>query len=131
MKITAEEFKALCELKKSITESLIGTREALEADLKSKGYDKYSILNAVDSYRKMQDKIWKMVELYGDKARCMILIGTDSVKRGSTAAGEPVTWIINHGWTARSRFCGQLQVSGKTVFTSGTPAAAIEYMMTH
>lgn len=83
-----------------------------------------------DKYRKMREKLFKIAEKHGEMALAATMISEGRTNTGVTASGKRFVWDGNNGWTIRSRYCGSLYIEGVgTVFTSGTIAKAVEYII--
>ena len=83
-----------------------------------------------DEYLKMREKLFKIGEKYGEEALALTMIKCGNICHGVTANGKRFVWIGNNGLEKRSLYCGLLDIEGiGTIFTSGTIAKAIEYVI--
>lgn len=83
-----------------------------------------------DEYLKMREKLLKIGEKYGEEALALTMIKCGNICHGVTAHGKRFVWIGNNGLEKRSLYCGLLDIEGiGTIFTSGTIAKAIEYVI--
>lgn len=83
-----------------------------------------------DEYLKMREKLLKIGEKYGEEALGLTMIKCGNICHGVTAHGKRFVWIGNNGLEKRSLYCGLLDIEGiGTIFTSGTIAKAIEYII--
>ena len=79
----------------------------------------------------MYDKLSKMVERFGEESLNVAFTREDHMgKEGTTAKGKDFYWATNNGTERRSWYCGSLWIEGMgMVFTSGTVAKAMEYLL--
>lgn len=83
-----------------------------------------------NEYLKMREKLFKIGEKYGEEALALTMIKCGNICHGLTANGKRFVWIGNNGLEKRSLYCGLLDIEGiGTIFTSGTIAKAIEYVI--
>ena len=83
-----------------------------------------------NEYSKMREKLFKIGEKYGEEALALTMIECGNICHGVTANGKRFVWIGNNGLEKRSLYCGLLDIEGiGTIFTSGTIAKAIEYVI--
>ena len=83
-----------------------------------------------NEYLKMREKLLKIGEKYGEEALALTMIKCGNICHGVTANGKRFVWIGNNGLEKRSLYCGLLDIEGiGTIFTSGTIAKAIEYII--
>lgn len=83
-----------------------------------------------DQYNKMREKLMKIAEKEGVEALAMVFIENGRSNTGVTIKGKNFEWYGNNGFCERSRYCGSLWIEGiGTVFTSGTIAKAVEYII--
>ena len=83
-----------------------------------------------NEYLKMREKLFKIGEKYGEEALALTMIKCGNICHGVTANGKRFVWIGNNGLEKRSLYCGLLDIEGiGTIFTSGTIAKAIEYVI--
>ena len=83
-----------------------------------------------NEYSKMREKLLKIGEKYGEEALALTMIKCGNICHGVTANGKRFVWIGNNGLEKRSLYCGLLDIEGiGTIFTSGTIAKAIEYVI--
>lgn len=107
---------------------MIGSREqqrtrVADWELKDK-------INSNNHYNKMREHLFKIAEKEGVEALTLTLITYGRTNEGVTAKGKKFVWEGNNGFTERSRYCGSLYIQGiGTVFTSGTIAKAVEYII--
>ena len=82
-------------------------------------------------WQKMYDKLSKMVERFGEESLNVAFTREDHMgKEGTTANGKAFYWATNNGTERRSWYCGSLWIEGMgMVFTSGTVAKAMEYLL--
>lgn len=109
-------------------DKIIGNRYEQRSRIKNMSLeDKISDNN---EYSKMREKLFKIGEKYGEKALALTMIKCGNICHGMTAHGKRFVWIGNNGLEKRSLYCGLLDIEGiGTVFTSGTIAKAIEYVI--
>ena len=109
-------------------DKIIGNRDEQRSRIKNMSLeDKISDNN---EYSKMREKLLKIGEKYGEEALALTMIKCGNICHGVTANGKRFVWIGNNGLEKRSLYCGLLDIEGKgTIFTSGTIAKAIEYVI--
>lgn len=109
-------------------DKIIGSRDEQRSRIKNMSLeDKISDNN---EYSKMREKLLKIGEKYGEEALALTMIKCGNICHGVTAHGKRFVWIGNNGLEKRSLYCGLLDIEGiGTVFTSGTIAKAIEYVI--
>ena len=109
-------------------DKIIGSRDEQRSRIKNMSLeDKISDNN---EYSKMREKLLKIGEKYGEEALALTMIKCGNICHGITANGKRFVWIGNNGLEKRSLYCGLLDIEGKgTIFTSGTIAKAIEYVI--
>lgn len=87
-------------------------------------------IKARNQYDKMKDKLFKIAEQGGEKALAVTMIREGNISLGITAQGKQFMWVGNTGYTARSWHCGTLTIEEQgTIFTSGSVAKALEYIL--
>jgi len=77
----------------------------------------------------MYIKLFKIAEKYGHEKLSFQAVDQYGRVRFVTLTGKLAIWERNNGWTTRSRYCGDLRIDGKTIFTSGTIAKVMEYVL--
>ena len=109
-------------------DKIIGSRDEQQSRIKNMSLkDKISDNN---EYSKMREKLLKIGEKYGEEALALTMIKCGNICHGVTANGRRFVWIGNNGLEKRSLYCGLLDIEGiGTIFTSGTIAKAIEYVI--
>lgn len=109
-------------------DKIIGSRDEQRSRIKNMSLeDKISDNN---EYSKMREKLLKIGEKYGEEALALTMIKCGNICHGITANGRRFVWIGNNGLEKRSLYCGLLDIEGiGTIFTSGTIAKAIEYVI--
>lgn len=109
-------------------DKIIGSRDEQRSRIKNMSLeDKISDNN---EYSKMREKLLKIGEKYGEEALALTMIKCGNICHGVTAKGKRFVWIGNNGLEKRSLYCGLLDIEGiGTIFTSGTIAKAIEYVI--
>ena len=109
-------------------DKIIGSRDEQRSRIKNMSLkDKISDNN---EYSKMREKLLKIGEKYGEEALALTMIECGNICHGVTANGRRFVWIGNNGLEKRSLYCGLLDIEGiGTIFTSGTIAKAIEYVI--
>lgn len=109
-------------------DKIIGSRDEQRSRIKNMSLeDKISDNN---EYLKMREKLLKIGEKYGEEALALTMIKCGNICHGVTANGKRFVWIGNNGLEKRSLYCGLLDIEGMgTIFTSGTIAKAIEYVI--
>ena len=109
-------------------DKIIGSRDEQQSRIKNMSLkDKISDNN---EYSKMREKLLKIGEKYGEEALALTMIECGNICHGVTANGRRFVWIGNNGLEKRSLYCGLLDIEGiGTIFTSGTIAKAIEYVI--
>lgn len=109
-------------------DKIIGSRDEQRSRIKNMSLkDKISDNN---EYSKMREKLLKIGEKYGEEALALTMIKCGNICHGVTANGRRFVWIGNNGLEKRSLYCGLLDIEGiGTIFTSGTIAKAIEYVI--
>ena len=109
-------------------DKIIGSRDEQRNRIKNMSLeDKISDNN---EYSKMREKLLKIGEKYGEEALALTMIKCGNICHGVTANGKRFVWIGNNGLEKRSLYCGLLDIEGiGTIFTSGTIAKAIEYVI--
>ena len=109
-------------------DKIIGSRNEQRSRIKNMSLeDKISDNN---EYSKMREKLLKIGEKYGEEALALTMIKCGNICHGVTANGKRFVWIGNNGLEKRSLYCGLLDIEGiGTIFTSGTIAKAIEYVI--
>ena len=109
-------------------DKIIGSRDEQRSRIKNMSLeDKISDNN---EYSKMREKLFKIGEKYGEEALALTMIKCGNICHGVTANGRHFVWIGNNGLEKRSLYCGLLDIEGiGTIFTSGTIAKAIEYVI--
>ena len=109
-------------------DKIIGNRYEQRSRIKNMSLeDKISDNN---EYSKMREKLLKIGEKYGEEALALTMIKCGNICHGVTANGRRFVWIGNNGLEKRSLYCGLLDIEGiGTIFTSGTIAKAIEYVI--
>ena len=109
-------------------DKIIGSRDEQRSRIKNMSLkDKISDNN---EYSKMREKLLKIGEKYGEEALALTMIKCGNICHGVTANGKRFVWIGNNGLEKRSLYCGLLDIEGiGTIFTSGTIAKAIEYVI--
>ena len=109
-------------------DKIIGSRDEQRSRIKNMSLeDKISDNN---EYSKMREKLLKIGEKYGEEALALTMIERGNICHGVTANGKRFVWIGNNGLEKRSLYCGLLDIEGiGTIFTSGTIAKAIEYVI--
>ena len=109
-------------------DKIIGSRDEQQSRIKNMSLkDKISDNN---EYSKMREKLLKIGEKYGEEALALTMIKCGNICHGVTANGKRFVWIGNNGLEKRSLYCGLLDIEGiGTIFTSGTIAEAIEYVI--
>ena len=109
-------------------DKIIGSRDEQRSRIKNMSLeDKISDNN---EYSKMRKKLLKIGEKYGEEALALTMIKCGNICHGITANGKRFVWIGNNGLEKRSLYCGLLDIEGiGTIFTSGTIAKAIEYVI--
>ena len=109
-------------------DKIIGNRYEQRSRIKNMSLeDKISDNN---EYSKMREKLLKIGEKYGEEALALTMIECGNIRHGVTANGKRFVWIGNNGLEKRSLYCGLLDIEGiGTIFTSGTIAKAIEYII--
>ena len=109
-------------------DKIIGSRDEQRSRIKNMSLeDKISDNN---EYSKMREKLLKIGEKYGEEALALTMIKCGNICHGITAKGRRFVWIGNNGLEKRSLYCGLLDIEGiGTIFTSGTIAKAIEYVI--
>ena len=122
--MTADEWLAI----NRRIDKIIGSREEQRSRIKNMSLeDKISDNN---EYSKMREKLLKIGEKYGEEALALTMIKCGNICHGVTANGKRFVWIGNNGLEKRSLYCGLLDIEGiGTIFTSGTIAKAIEYVI--
>lgn len=107
---------------------MIGTREYQRT--LTEGMSLEDRINSTNDYNKMRAKLFKLAEKEGMAALSTVIITTGKWIEGVTASGKKYIWDGNNGYTKRSRYCGSLWIEDiGTVFTSGTIAKAVEYLL--
>ena len=120
-------FEERVEINRRI-DKMIGSREQQRARANSFPLEERITSNS--RYQKMRDELFKIAEKEGMEALSLTMISVGRSNTGVTAAGKKFIWEGNNGFTERSRYCGSLYIEGiGTVFTSGTIAKAIEYII--
>ncbi len=121
-KATVEQRK---ELRERI-EKIIGTqKQAMDA-----GQDLTERIQNSNRWQKQYEQLAKVFLENGEKALSMHFTQKGRSCEGVTTSGKK--WILeaNHGWTARSRYCGTLYIEGVgTVFTSGKLDKVFDYIL--
>lgn len=109
-------------------DKIIGNRDEQRSRIKNMSLeDKISDNN---EYSKMREKLFKIGEKYGEEALALTMIKCGNICHGVTTNGKRFVWIGNNGLEKRSLYCGLLDIEGiGTIFTSGTIAKAIEYVI--
>ena len=109
-------------------DKIIGSRDEQRSRIKNMSLkDKISDNN---EYSKMREKLLKIGEKYGEEALALTMIKCGNICHGVTANGRRFVWIGNNGLEKRSLYCGLLDIEGiGTIFTSGTIAKEIEYVI--
>ena len=109
-------------------DKIIGSRDEQRSRIKNMSLeDKISDNN---EYSKMREKLLKIGEKYGEEALALTMIECGNICHGVTANGRRFVWIGNNGLEKRPLYCGLLDIEGiGTIFTSGTIAKAIEYVI--
>ena len=109
-------------------DKIIGSRDEQRSRIKNMSLeDKISDNN---EYSKMREKLLKIGGKYGEEALALTMIKCGNICHGVTANGRRFVWIGNNGLEKRSLYCGLLDIEGiGTIFTSGTIAKAIEYVI--
>lgn len=83
-----------------------------------------------NEYQKMREKLMKIAEKEGIENLNLVIITCGRSGNGVTKSGKKFVWEGNNGVTERSRYCGSLYVEDVgTVFTSGTIAKVVEYII--
>ena len=109
-------------------DAMIGSPEQLNESIKD--LDLTERINIRTRYSKLRDRLFKIAEKSGEKALALTLIQEGRYRSGVTVNGKKFVWTPNHGFTMRSRSCGDLWIEGVgTVFTSGTVAKVFEYIL--
>lgn len=122
--MTQEMYKAIHER----IYKLIGSPDELNARIEN--MELSDRIKARNQYSKMKDKLLKIAEQGGEKALTVTMIREGNISTGITAQGNRFTWVGNTGYTTRSWHCGTLTIDGQgTIFTSGSVAKALEYIL--
>lgn len=109
-------------------DKMIGSRE--DQRTRTQGVSLEERINSNNHYNKMREKLFKIAEKEGVVALSTVIIQSGKWIEGVTASGKKYVWDGNNGMTKRSRYCGSLYIQGVgTVFTSGTIAKAVEYII--
>lgn len=109
-------------------DKMIGSREQQRTRVQSMSLE--DRINSNNHYNKMREKLFKIAEKEGAAALSTVIIQSGKWIEGVTASGKKYIWDGNNGLTERSRYCGSLYIQGVgTVFTSGTLAKAVEYII--
>lgn len=109
-------------------DKMVGTAEQ-QAEL-TKSMSLEDRIRSNMEYRKTRERLFKIAEKHGMEALTTTLLQCGRTCEGVTASGKKVIWEGNNGWAERSRYCGSLWIEGiGTVFTSGTIAKAVEYLI--
>ena len=109
-------------------DKMIGSREQQRARVASMSLE--NRINSNRNYNNMREKLLKIAEKEGLKALSLTIISCGRTNEGVTVSGKRFIWEGNNGFTERSRYCGSLYIEGiGTVFTSGTIAKAVEYII--
>ena len=108
---------------------LIGTKEDVRRLSKSNNEQTSDTINKCYEYDKMYIKLFKIAEKYGHEKLSFQAVDQYGRVRFVTLTGKLAIWERNNGWTTRSRYCGDLRIDGKTIFTSGTIAKVMEYVL--
>jgi len=109
-------------------DKMIGSREQQRLRVASMSLE--DKINSNQRYNKMRDQLFKIAEKKGVEALSSVVIECGRTKEGVTASGKYFVWAGNNGFAERSRYCGSLYIEGMgTVFTSGTIAKAVEYII--
>ena len=107
---------------------MIGSRE--QQRVRANSFPLEERITSNSRYQKMRDELFKIAEKEGMEALSLTMISAGRSNTGVTAAGKKFIWEGNNGFAERSRYCGSLYIDGiGTVFTSGTIAKAIEYII--
>lgn len=110
-------------------DKMIGSR-----DLMRKASESYKDLaqkiKFKQQYEKMRENLMKIAEKEGVESLTTVFIEQGRTNTGVTKNGKRFEWYGNNGFCERSRYCGSLWIEGiGTVFTSGTIAKAVEYVI--
>lgn len=107
-------------------EKIIGTKkQAMDA-----GQDLTERIQNANRWQKEYEQLAKVFLENGDKALAMNFMQKGRSYEGVTASGKKWMLEANHGWTARSRYCGSLWIEGEgTVFTSGRLDKVFDYIL--
>lgn len=107
-------------------EKIIGTQKsAMEA-----ASDLTERIQNANRWQKQYEALAKVFFENGEKALAMNFTQKGRSFEGVTASGKKWMLEANHGWTARSRYCGSLWVEGEgTVFTSGRLDKVFDYIL--
>lgn len=109
-------------------DKIIGNRYEQRSRIKNMSLD--DKISDNNEYLKMREKLLKIGEKYGEEALALTMIKCGNICHGVTAHGRRFVWIGNNGLEKRSLYCGLLDIEGiGTIFTSGTIAKAIEYVI--
>ena len=109
-------------------DKMVGSREQQRARVQSMNLE--DRINSNNRYEKMRTNLFKIAEKEGLEALSLTLINCGRTNEGVTASGKKFVWTGNNGMAERSRYCGDLYIEGiGTVFTSGTIAKAVEYIL--
>ena len=122
--MTKQEFITV----NAIIDRMIGTwAEQRETAASLKLSDR---INSNNQFGKMREKLMKIADENGIESLSGVILMRGSSSHGFTKNGKKYTWEGNNGYTAKSRYCGSLYIEGEgTVFTSGTLAKAVEYIL--
>lgn len=111
-------------------DKMVGSREQQRIRVKDMTLEDRITSN--QEYNKMRERLFKIAEKEGSEALSLVFIGCGKWQEGVTVSGKKFVWDGNNGSTKRSRYCGSLWIEGVgTVFTSGTIAKAVEYILNH
>lgn len=109
-------------------DKMIGSRE--QHRIITQGLSLEERINSNNHYNKTREQLFKIAEKEGVSALCTVIIQSGKWIEGVTASGKKYVWDGNNGYTKRSRYCGSLWIEGVgNVFTSGTIAKAVEYLL--
>lgn len=109
-------------------DKIIGSRDEQRSRIKNMSLE--DKISDNKEYSKMREKLLKIGEKYGEEALALTMIKCGNICHGVTANGKRFVWIGNNGLEKRSLYCGLLDIEGiGTIFTSGTIAKAIEYVI--